>query len=87
MFALTDGTAPRSIQPTPFLEGKPAFFTISRLYDEAFRMGGPGDMLKMIQNFSFFDPEQFRNLECIKTFRFQSFGNFLPQGEHALLLP
>jgi hypothetical protein len=50
-------------------------------------MDGLGDMLKMIEDFFFFDPEQFRNLECIKTFRFQSFGNLLPQGEHALLLP
>jgi len=62
MFAFTDGTASWSIQPSSFLEGKPTLFTRGRFHDKAFRMGGLGNMLKMIKDFSFFNPEQFRNL-------------------------
>jgi hypothetical protein len=43
-------------------------------------------MLEMIKGFSFFNPEQFRNLSQIKTFPFQGFSNLLPQGQHFLLV-
>jgi len=43
-------------------------------------MGRLGNMLKMIKDFSFSNPEQFRNFLQIETFLFQNFGNLLPQG-------
>jgi len=43
-------------------------------------MDGLGNMLKMIKDFSFFNPEQFRNLLQIKTSLFQGFSNLLPQS-------
>jgi hypothetical protein len=42
-------------------------------------------MLEMIKDFSFFNPEQFRNLSQIKTFPFQDFSNLLSQSYHFLL--
>jgi hypothetical protein len=80
MFAFTDGTASRSIQSSSFLERKPTLFTRGRFRGKAFSMGGLGNMLKMIKDFSFFNPEQFRNLLQIKTLLFQDFSNLLPQG-------
>jgi len=40
-------------------------------------MGGPGDMLKMIENLFFLNPEQFGDLSQIKAVRFQGPGNLL----------
>jgi len=37
-------------------------------------------MLKMIKDFSFFNPKQFRDVLQTKAFRFQDFSNLLPQG-------
>lgn len=54
---LTDRTAAWSIQPSPFLEGKPTLFTTGSLHDKTFWMERLGDMLKMIKDFSFFNPE------------------------------
>ena len=80
MFAFTDGTAPRSIQPSSFLEREPTLFTRGGFHGKAFRMGRLGNMLKMIKVFSLFNPEQFRNLLQIKTVFSQDFSNLLPQG-------
>jgi hypothetical protein len=80
MFAFTDGTASWSIQPSPLLERKPTLPTRGRFRGKSFRMDGPGDMLKMIKDFSFSNPKQFRDLLQIKTFLFQDFSNLLPQG-------
>ena len=80
MFALTDGTASRSIQPSSFLEREPTLPARGRFRGKSFRMDGLGDMLKMVKNLSFFNPKQFRNLSQIKIFLFQGFGNLLPQG-------
>jgi len=62
MFAFTDGTAAWSVQASPFLERETTLFTRGRFGSKAFRMFRPCNMLEMIQGFSFFDPEQFRNL-------------------------
>jgi hypothetical protein len=80
MFAFADGTASWSIQPSSLLERKPTLPTSGRFRGKSFRMDGPGDMLKMIKDFSFSDPKQFRDLLQIKTFLFQDLGNLLPQG-------
>jgi hypothetical protein len=58
-FAFADRTASRSIEPSSFLERKPALFTRCRFDGEAFRMGRLGNMLKMIEGFLFFNPKQF----------------------------
>jgi hypothetical protein len=62
MFAFTDGAASRSVQPSSFLEREPTLPARGRFHGESFSMDGPGDMLKMIKDFSFFNPKQFRNL-------------------------
>jgi hypothetical protein len=84
MFAFADGTATRSIQAGPFLEGESALSARGGFCSYAFGMYGLCNMLEMIKDFSFFDSEQFRNLSQIKTFPFQSFGNLLPQSQHFL---
>jgi hypothetical protein len=80
MFAFTDGTASWSIQSSSFPERKPTLLTRGRFRGKSFRMDGLGNMLKMIKDFSFFNPEQFRNLLQIKTSLFQGFSNLLPQS-------
>ncbi len=80
MFTPTDRTPPRSIQPSSLLERKPALFTRGGFEGETFRMGRLGNMLKVIKDFSFSNPEQFRNFLQIETFLFQNFSNLLPQG-------
>jgi hypothetical protein len=80
VFAFTDWTASRSIQPSSFLESKPTLFTTGSFHDKALRMDRLGNMLKMIKDFSFFNPEPFRNFLQIETFFLQDFGNLLPQG-------
>jgi hypothetical protein len=59
MFAFTDRTASWSVQPSSFLERKPTLFTGGGFHGKAFRMGRLGNMLKMIKDFSLFNPEQF----------------------------
>ena len=62
MFAFTDGTASRSIQASSLLEREPTLPARGRFRGKSFRMDGFGDMLKMINDFSFSNPKQFRNL-------------------------
>ena len=54
---LTDGTAARRIQPSSFPEGKPTLLTVGSTHDKAFRVDGLANMLKMIKDFPFFNPE------------------------------
>jgi hypothetical protein len=56
-FTPTGGTAARRIQPSSFPEGKPTLFTVGSIHNKAFRMDGLANMLKMIKDFPFFNPE------------------------------
>jgi len=78
MFAFTDGTAAWSVQASPFLERETTLFAKSRFRSKASWMYRLCNMLEMIKDFSFFNPEQFRNLPQIKAFPFQGLSNFLP---------
>jgi hypothetical protein len=80
MFAFTDGTAAWSVQTSPFLERETTLSARGRLRSKASRMYRLCNMLEMIKGFSFFNPEQFRNLSQIKTLSFQGFSNLLPQS-------
>jgi len=80
MFAFTDGTAAWSVQASPFLERETTFSARGRFRSKASRMYRLCNMLEMIKDLSFFNPEQFRNLSQIKTFPFQDFSNLLPQS-------
>ena len=80
MFAFTDGTSAWSVQTSPFLKREPTLFARGRFRSKALRMYRLCNMLEMIKDFSFFNPEQFRNLSQIKTFPFQGFSNLLPQS-------
>jgi hypothetical protein len=80
MFALADGTAAGSVQASPFLEREATAFARGRFRSEAIRMDGLRDMLEMVEGFSFFNLEQFRNLSQIEAFLLQSFSHPLPQS-------
>jgi hypothetical protein len=62
MFILTNGTATRSAQPSPFLERETALLAKGRFHSKAFGMDRSFNMREMIEGISFFDPEQLRNL-------------------------
>ena len=62
MFAFTDGTAAWGAQTSPFLERETTLSARGRLRSKASRMYRLCNMLEMIKGFSFFNPEQFRNL-------------------------
>jgi hypothetical protein len=80
MLAFTDRTAAWSIQASPFLERETTLFAKSRFCSKASRMDRLCNMLEMIKGFSFFNPEQFRNLSQIKAFPFQGLSNLLSQS-------
>ena len=57
MLAFTDGTAAWSVEASPFLEREAALFTRGRFRSKAFRMYRLCNMLQMIKDLSFFNPE------------------------------
>ncbi len=73
LFALTDGTAAGGTQATPLLERKTTMPAGSRLHNQALRVDGLFNMFEMIEDVSFFNPEQFGNLAQIEGFTFQGF--------------
>jgi hypothetical protein len=80
MFAFADRTAAWSAEASPFLERETTMLAKGWLRNKAPGMHGLRNMLKMIEGFSFFNPEHFRNLSQIKTFPFKGFSNLFPQS-------
>jgi hypothetical protein len=62
MLAFTDRTAAGSAQATPFLERETTLSAGGRFRSQASRMDRLCNMLEMVKDFPFLDPEQFRNL-------------------------
>ncbi len=86
MFTLTYGTAAWSARASPLLEIKTTLLAQGWFHNKALVMYRLLDMHEMIENFFFFDPEQFRNLSQVQKVFSQCLSNLLPQSGHSCFL-
>ena len=83
--ASADRAAAWGTQAGPFPERKTTLQTIGRFHRKSFGSRRFGNVIEMVENISFLDAEQFRNLAEIERFPFQGLGNLFPQGYHLQL--
>jgi len=81
-FTPADRATAGGVQPFPFLENESTSLAGCGFHRQPLGVSGAGDMLQVIKNFFFPDPEDLGNLPQVEGTCLQRPGNFLPQGQH-----